>query len=720
MKHLYILLFVFFSFSSFAQVKISGLVTDQKGNPLPGANVYIEGTYDGASTNAEGKFDFETFETGEQILSIKFLGFVDKLLTDDVGNMSGLQIKLRESMKSLDVVTITAGSYEAGDEARTTVLKPLDVVTTPGALGDLVSALQTLPATQKVAEDGRLFVRGGDASEALTYIDGMRVFNPYNSSVPNIPTRSRFSPFLFKGISFSTGGYSAEYGQALSSVLSLKSINFPDQDKMDIGLMSVGGSLSASKLWENDGLTVTGDYFNLGPYLEATPQRFEWDKNPESANFQALYRHQFKNKGMFKFYGNISGSGFGVTQDNPVYTEPIAFDLKDRNSFGNATLSQPIGKKTIMTAGVTANLFQKFMDINQDEVDETNAAGHAKIKFKTEFSDRLTVVYGTETWGNQYEQDYKDEFNNTFTQDVDNQYGAGFAEFQAYLSKKVAINPGIRSSVRFGQDVQITPRLSMAYKPFESSQFSAAFGTFIQDAGDLQLTYEEDLKPQKSTHYILSYQYKKNNRVLMLEGYYKDYSDLVTYQENTDFRNGQFSNLKNDGSGFATGIDMFWRDQKTFKNLEYWVSYSYIDTERMYKDFPSKVTPSFVADHSLSVVGKYWWGDVRSQVGLSYTLNTGRPYNDPNELDFMNKKTNTVHNVSANWAYLYSEQVILYASVSNVFGFDQVYGYEFSNTPNENGRYVSSPLKPNADRFFFLGLFITISKDRTSNQLDTL
>ena len=718
MKHLFFLTLLLLSSCVFAQQQISGTVTDGKGNPLPGANVFLDGTYDGGSTDANGKFSFETYETGEQVLKVTFLGFIDKTVSGQVAEFSSITIQLRESMKSLDVVTITAGAYEAGDEARTTVLKPLDVVTTPGALGDLVSALRTLPATQNVAEDGRLFVRGGDASEALTYIDGMRVFNPYNSTVPNIPTRSRFSPFLFKGISFSTGGYSAEYGQALSSVLSLNSINFPDQDKVDLGFMTVGGTVSASKLWENDGLTVTGSYFNLGPYLGLVPQRFSWDKDPESIDFQTLYRHQFKNKGLLKVYSNVSSSSFGVTQNKSIYTNPIEFGLRDQNAFVNTTLTQPIKDNTVMTVGVTGNLFQKFMDINESDLDETNEAGHAKLKFKTELSDRLTLLYGAEGWGNQYEQTYTDEDQIEFKQSIDNSYGAIFTEFQAYLSKKVAINPGVRGSVRFGQDIRVTPRLSMAYKPFENSQFSAAIGTFIQEASDLELTYDEDLSTQESVHYILGYQYKKNDRVLMMEAYHKSYNNLVTYS--TEENTGQYSNIANDGEGYASGLDIFWRDQKTFKNLEYWVSYSFIDTERLYKNYEAKVTPSFVANHSLSIVGKYWMGKFRSQAGLSYTMNTGRPYDNPNESTFMNGRTDIVHNVSANWAYLYSEQVILYASVSNVFGFDQTFGYEYAAQPNEKGIYVSAPRKPNADRFFFLGLFITLSKDRTSNQLDNL
>ncbi|MEL6918288.1 MAG: carboxypeptidase-like regulatory domain-containing protein, partial [Bacteroidota bacterium] len=205
----------------FGQTMISGTVTDQKNNPIAGANVYLEGTYDGASTDVDGSFSFETSETGTQNLIVSIMSYETYMLAGDVSYFREMNIKMVESINSLTGVTLTAGTFEAGDNSKVSVLKPLDIVTTAGAAGDFVGALQTLPGTTTVNGDGRLFVRGGDAGETQVFIDGLRVFQPFNATANNIPTRGRFSPFLFKGITFSTGGYSAEYGQALSSVLLL-------------------------------------------------------------------------------------------------------------------------------------------------------------------------------------------------------------------------------------------------------------------------------------------------------------------------------------------------------------------------------------------------------------------------------------------------------------------------------------------------------------------
>lgn len=160
-----------------AQQTISGTVTDAKNNPIEGANIYLEGTYDGASSDAQGKFTFETEEEGLQTLVVSMLSYETHYEAGDISYFTDIQIKLLESFNSLDGVTLTAGTFEAGDNSKASVLKPLDIVTTAGAAGDFVTALQTLPGTTTVNEDGRLFVRGGTADETQVFIDGLRVFS---------------------------------------------------------------------------------------------------------------------------------------------------------------------------------------------------------------------------------------------------------------------------------------------------------------------------------------------------------------------------------------------------------------------------------------------------------------------------------------------------------------------------------------------------------------
>lgn len=270
----------------------------------------------------------------------------------------------------------------------------------------------------------------------------------------------------------------------------------------------------------------------------------------------------------------------------------------------------------------------------------------------------------------------------------------------------------------------VSPRTSLAYKTGKSSQISVAYGDFYQQPLNEISKFQPrlpdgqvNLEAQKTQHYILNYQYSARNRIFRAEAYRKQYSDLVTFE-------GEFasfdSNYGNDGDGYAQGIDIFWRDDKSIKNVDYWVSYSYLDTKRMYLNYPTEATPSFANTHNLSVVGKYWVGDWESQFGISYQYASGRSYTNPNEPGFLLEKTRAYNSLSINCAYLIAQQKILYFSINNLPGFTNINGYQYTSAPDINGNYNRRAVRQAADQFFFIGFFWTISEDGTKNQLDNL
>ncbi|MBC8047713.1 MAG: carboxypeptidase-like regulatory domain-containing protein, partial [Fimbriimonadaceae bacterium] len=190
---------------------IKGTITANKKETVPGANIILKDTYDGTTSDLDGNFSFVTEEKGKQILIVTFVGFEDHVDTLELnGGVIEKNIVLKEKFNELNAVVISAGAFEASDEKKNTILKPLDIVTTAGAEGDIYGALETLPGASKVGNDDGLYVRGGSDYETKTIIDGMIVNNPYYTTTPDVPSRGRFQPFLFKGTVFSTGGYSAE------------------------------------------------------------------------------------------------------------------------------------------------------------------------------------------------------------------------------------------------------------------------------------------------------------------------------------------------------------------------------------------------------------------------------------------------------------------------------------------------------------------------------
>jgi len=702
-----------------AQTNISGTVTDSKNNPIEGANIYLEGTYDGASSDENGKFNFETAETGTQNLVVSMISFDTYMQAGDVSYLKDLNIQLLEAINQLTGVTLTAGSFQAGDNSKVSVLKPLDIVTTAGAAGDFVAALQTLPGTTTVNEDGRLFVRGGEAGETQVFIDGLRVFQPFSATANNIPTRGRFSPFLFKGITFSTGGYSAEYGQALSSVLLLNTKDEPVQEQTDIQVMTVGGGLGHTEIWGDQSLSINTSYINLAPYQWLVPndRGARWNKPYESISGEAIFRSK-KEKSMFKFYTGFTHANLDIEQEDINFDEFVRFGLKNNNLYANSSYKHFLEKEWTLTAGASISSDRNDIKISTSTIETQENASHLKLKLKKSFSNRFQLNFGAEHFITDYTETFRAEDGFTFDSNyIDNLSGA-FTEADIFFTNSFAMKVGARaeySSVL--KDFTISPRVSLAYKSSPKGQFSLAYGDFYQNPLTEYLKYNQSLKTEKTSHYIFNYQYTGDGKTFRAEAYYKDYDNLTKYDTQRVQFDSEFNNL---GSGYAKGLDVFWRDNQSIKNLDYWVSYSYLDTERDYRNFEERATPNFAPNHNLSVVTKYFITDLRSQVGFSYNYGSGRPYNNPNTSDFLAEKTKSYNNLSVNWAYLLSQQKILYFSVSNVAGFKNVNGYQYADAPNVDGVFDRREIRPTADAFFFVGFFWTISDDNNKNQLDNL
>lgn len=713
MKTFYTFTLLLIAFISNAQQTISGTVVDEKNKAVVGANVFIDGTYDGASTDEKGNFNFQTDASGNQTLVISFLAYETQKITIDANNCKDKTFKLKESVNTLDAVVITAGSFSAGEKSRVSVLKPLDIVTTAGSAGNIIAALQTLPGTQNVGEDGRLYVRGGEADETQTFVDGIRVAQPYGATTNELPTRGRFSPFLFSGISFSTGGYSAEYGEALSSVLLLNTQDEADQNKTDISFMTVGLGLSNTQKWEKSSLSVNTAYIDLAAYQKAIPQDVDWNKPFQSLSGETVYRYNFAN-GIFKAYAAFDASRFDLNQEDINEPEKVRVNLRNSNFYLNTSYKGNFGGNWQLFTGLSYGYGNTKIALDANDINNSEHASHLKLKLTKKLSDRIKLNFGTDYFITKFDED----FNSSFKSGYNSNIAAVYTEADIFFSKNFAAKVGVRASNNdYINESSISPRASLAYKISKNSQFAFAYGNFEQAPKQEYLKYSDDFKTEKATHYILNYQYVKGNRTLRTEVYYKKYSDLVKYDDETVLPSTTFSN---NGQGYAKGLDVFWRDGNSIKNLEYWISYSYIDTKRDYRNFTAEVTPSFVAAHSASLVTKYWISDWKSQVGFTQQFSSGRPYNDPNQTAFMNGKTKSYSSLSFNWAYLLTQQKILYFSVSNLLGTQNIFGYNYSDTLNGNGVYDRKAVTPTADRFFFVGFFWTISQNKKDNQLKNL
>lgn len=690
---------------SFAQWKIQGKVSDTKGNALAGVNVFLKNTLYGASTDSTGFFEFMTTEVLQDTLVVSMIGFESIQKKIKLQEASNLTFKLREEANELNTVVITAGSFEASDAKKMVMLRPLDIVRTASSNGDLFGALQTLPGSQRVGESEGLYVRGGSAAESKTLIDGMIVQNPFFSSLPDVRTRSRFSPFLFKGIAFSTGGYSAQYGQALSSVLNLQSEDLPNKSNVNVFLSHLTWAATGTQRWKNTSLALSGNYTNVALSNWLIPQNVDWIHPFSGWGGSAIFRHKFKENGILKSFSNYGYSKIGLYYRD-FEGNRTAYELSNDNLYQNLYY-QGFIKDWTLEAGLSYSYNADAIQLNEDKIRRLDDRMQARFVAKKDIFKNSSLLVGTEVHQYKFENSF-----NEFKNQLNETYAALFAETEIYLSRKLAGRIGARAEhSAVLQDFNVASRISLAYKTGKYSQVSFAFGEFYQNPETRYLYQNKNLKFEKSLHYILNYQWMKEGFTFRVEAFSKDYQSLVRELDVSPFNpdpNRQVSvNLDNSGNGYARGVDVFWRDnEKTFKNVDYWISYSYIDTERLYQNFSNEATPAFASKHNFNVVYKHFVSKWTMDFNLTYSYASGRPYYNPNADTFMQDLTPDFHNVSIGVNYittLWKEQAVFIFSINNVLNNTQVFGYRYSADGSQR-----VAVNPPSNRNFLIGLSMTI------------
>ena len=733
-----------------AQIKLSGKVTDTKNRPLQGASITIKNTYDGATTDSLGNFTITTDEKGAQIIEVTISGYKASEQTITIGNQPlTISFSLKEQVTELRAVVITAGVFEASDKKKGATLSALDIVTTASANADITGALKTLPGTQQVGESEGLFVRGGTATESKIYMDGNLVNNFFYSSVPGIASRGRFNPFLFKGTVFSAGGYSALYGQALSSALILESNDLPEKSEADISLsvIGLGGGLQHLAKDKKSSWGFTYDFTHLGLAYKVLKQKPDYYQVPVIQNGDANFRIKTK-KGFIKYYGYWSTSRIGLrSNDIDSLALKNAFHLENLNIYQNLNWKERLknGWNFFTSLSYSTNrdkISNELQDANNQKQQISSPSmyefknysllskgqfAQARVVFEKRLRGLSAFRFGSDYFYSNEKTDFTLYDGTKFTETVKDNLNTAFAETDIYLTNDLAAKIGGRLEHSQLMDKwNVAPRVSLAYKFKNNGQASFAYGIFYQNPERKYLpATTHDLGFAKATHYILQYQkLMSSNYTFRTELFYKKYNNLYKTATNS---NGRDVASSNSGTGDAKGFELFWRDKKTLKFLDYWVSYSYLDTKRNFLNYPGEITPSFAAKHTASLVLKTFLLKLKTGFNASYTYASGRPYyriaynNTSTKYEITDAGTTKNYNnlgFSVNYLPNLGKKnpkmfSVIVLSISNVPGFDQVFSYNY----NYNGTYKEAVTTP-AKRFVYIGWFINIGTDRTQDAIN--
>ncbi len=694
MKLLCIIFLIILTASAGAQHTVSGTIANKKGQPVISANIYFEGSYDGCISDAEGHFTLSTKLSGKQLFTASFIGFERySRVLDLTSSDTILDVVMKTETSEINEVTITAGLFSASDERKSATLNSFDIASTASAVGDIYGAYATMPGSQRVGEEGMLFVRGGEAYETKTYMDGMLVQSPYFSSMPNVPTRGRFSPLLFSETLFSTGGYSAEYGHALSSIVDLTTTGLEREDKASIAVMSIGANASWAKRWENSSLAITGLYANNRLHHKLFRQNVDWIKDPVLGDGMMMHRQKIGETGLLKTYCSFNTMSMQMNYDNFEAGTTDPMDMTNHNLYVNSSYSDQLAEKWLIRTGIAYSRDKEKIVYQGLALTTVNSGAAFKLAFTHLTGENIKTRFGGDINRSWYS---KSLVNDTaIHMEMADIQPSLFLETEWKISKKVALRTGIRTEYSTQlEKAGLLPRVSAAYKTGNHSQISVAWGKYRQKPENTLLLFAPTLAHERADHYIVNFQYRKQKRIFRIEGYLKQYDHLVKY-------NSQYSpfesDYSNEGYGTARGIDLFWRDSKSLKGSDYWISYSYLNTSRNYKDYPESAVPPFASAHNLSVVYKRFFARIRTFGCITYAFASGRPYDNMNTPEFMDGRTKSYKDISLSLTHITTfldRECIIHLGFTKLLGFDNVFGYRYAGTPNENGNFPSQAIEP--------------------------
>lgn len=359
-KRLYILsLLLLIASAGHAQVKIFGKVIDAEEQPIEFATVRIAGTAVGATTGLDGSYSLSVTESDTIEIIFTCIGYKEhkQKLISPSGNVN-VNAKLFKTTRELEAIEVTEYKKQTGG------MQTLDagqLKVGPNASGNAVEGLLTTIAgvSSKDEMSSQYSVRGGSYDENSVYINGIEVYRPQFISSGQQEGLSIINPSLVGSIEFSTGGFSAEYGDKMSSVLDI-TYRQPESFEGNVAASLMGAEAaigqSTGKFSQLHGIR----YKRNTTLLSSLETKGEYD--PSFFDYQTNLRLKLNDQWNISFLGNIAmnnykftpktrSTSFGTSQNVKEFT--VYFDGKEQDRFetyfGALELNYDVNKSTGFT-----------------------------------------------------------------------------------------------------------------------------------------------------------------------------------------------------------------------------------------------------------------------------------------------------------------------------------------------------------------------------------
>jgi hypothetical protein len=503
---------------------ISGKVVNPKNEGIEYATIISKGSDNHAISDKEGSFSIHCpQDSGFVWVQFACLGYKEKKIKLYKGEKD-IRIVLQEDISTLDEVLVRPSKYSrfSNYSAQTTKLNTFEIVTNPSALGDIIAGVKITPGVQSNDNDGRLIINGGANDESQIYIDGLIMFNPYTLSQKNVSVRSRLTPDLFSGVSLYAGGYSAQYGNALSGILQLNTLSSDElTSKVDLNLNTTGVEASLIHKGKKGAYRGNISYMNLTPYGKVVKDDYDWEKYYNQLSTNHYYEKKLKRNGYIKGSFYYSHSSVDYSYDN---IDQLRFtnDLGEHNLLGSIVSSVKLADKWGFYSGanIAYNRFRGTdVSIKSDVVKDEKVNSHGKISLRYT-NGPFSNNFGVENVYSSFHEQYT--LDETYKLNYQDNLAACFNEF-SWLVDNFNLNAGLRGEYStYLKRFNWSPRVYMSYKPATNHIISFTVGRYFQQPSEDYLKYRNDLTFKESRIGALSYCYSKGSSKLQADVFYRN------------------------------------------------------------------------------------------------------------------------------------------------------------------------------------------------------
>ena len=662
---LFTLLIVSITVSVFGQTAtVRGFVYDkQSGEPIIFTNVYLKDTQHGASTDVNGYYSITKIKPGDYELVVTTLGYEEysEKITLKKGQILNRKLFIAAQAKVLETFDVSADREEARNEVKMSVQKitPKEIEKLPsiGGEADIAQYMQVLPGVVFTGDQGgQLYIRGGSPVQNKVMLDGMIVYNPFHS----IGLFSVFDTDVIRNADIYTGGFGAEHGGRISSIMDITTIDGNKNEFRGNASVSTFGvktnfEIPVVKPKKIGGSSVSMIASAKHSYLAESSKLFYSYIDEDGLPF-----------GFTDVYGKLTFSGengskanvFGLYFDDRVTYQAVS-DLNWTNAgAGGNFILIPAGSPVLIEGSVAISQYK--IQLQEENLQDRRSAiqgFNGGLSF-TYFLGNDEVKYGIDIIGFSTDYNVVNEANRLIQQQESTTELAAYVRYKKKLGKLI-LDPSFRAHYYASLSTpSFEPRLGAKYNVNDRLRLKLAAGVYSQNliaansdrdvvnlfngylSGPSNLQDELILENgsvknithslQKANHFIVGTEVDITQKLnLNVEAYYKMFTQVTNLNRNKIFDDNdedQPDILKKDfivETGNAMGCDFVLNYDLSSINL--YAVYSIGKVIRW--DGFQRYAPVFDRRHNVNFVGSYKFGSSRLwELDARWNMGSGFPF----------------------------------------------------------------------------------------------